>query len=178
MCLMSKCAATEHFRLEINTLTTRPWPVCRWTLLAHANASNTAPVLSVWAQPTTTGQLRVWWRPLRSEHRALRPMAVLCQATAFGLLLTAAGLLTSGCTATVHGDGDTEVHFARSATNMNWVRVSFTDLWPPHVQSSKRVSVCVLLHLRLCKCLGCPIMYDNYFRLKWGKAPPAQLSRL
>lgn len=38
-------------------------------------------------------------------------MAVFCQATVFGLLLTAAGLLALGGTATGHSNGESKVHF-------------------------------------------------------------------
>lgn len=45
-------------------------------------------------------------------------MAVFCQATAFGLLLSAVGLLPLGSVATGQSDGDAKVHFARNATNI------------------------------------------------------------
>lgn len=46
-------------------------------------------------------------------------MAVFRQATTFGLLLTAVGLLPLGSVATRQSDGDAKVNFARNAKNIN-----------------------------------------------------------
>lgn len=57
-------------------------------------------------------------------------MAVFCQATAFGLLLIAVGLLPSGRVATGQSHGGTKVHLARNTAKNAIGKTCFVQVWP------------------------------------------------